>query len=245
MESMVDLVARVNQHRRRMAIEAEKKGNEAIRDYPDWNVVKEYPDGYRMVRLPDVADSEEAFKIGKACGEKGGWCTQGDDMLRNYGSGDSRVNILLDPEGKPVAQIETIRGNDLGHLTDVEYDDILENGGNFYEHAAPRIGQIKGKHNGKPKAEHIPYLQDFVKSGNFSDVRELDNVEMQRFNQSFMTHEDIAHSLDDDEAFRQWYRSKNEYDPPSLLDYPGDTDVAAGLMSWYNEYRRSLIGGGI
>ncbi len=284
MESMVDMVAKINQHRRRMAIEAEKKSNEAIRDYPDWNVVKEYPDGYRMVRLPDVADSEEAFKIGKACGEKGGWCTQGDDMLRNYGSGDSRVNLLLDPDGKPVAQIETTSP---GSLLDQAEDgfELLEkagvpmkyaeeyyfnlgnNSGNKYDMldhiagyhpevyselkskieqpASFSINQIKGKHNQKPKAEHIPYLQDFVKSGNFSDVHDLDNVDMQRFNQSFMTSEDIAHQLDDDEAFRQWYRSKNEYDPPSLLDYPGDTDVARGLMSWYNDYQRSLIGGGI
>jgi hypothetical protein len=285
MESMVDLVARVNQHRRRMAIEAEKKSNEAIRDYPDWNVVKEYPDGYRMVRLPDVADSEEAFKIGKACGEKGGWCTQGDDMLRNYGSGQSRVNLLLDPDGKPVAQVETVKPKEvtpylylrnnhpeieqqIDSKFDQYYEGLKQNGVKLstseriklhdqlasetpeyqqYLQEPPKfnINQIKGKHNGKPKAEHIPYLQDFVKSGNFSDVSELDNVDMQRFNQSFMTSEDIAHQLDDDEAFRQWYRSKNEYDPPSLLDYPGDTDVAAGLMSWYNEYRRSLIGGGI
>jgi hypothetical protein len=213
MESMVDMVAKINQHRRRMAIEAEKKGNEAIRDYPDWNVVKEYPDGYRMVRLPDVADSEEAFKIGKACGEKGGWCTQGDNMIQNYGSGESRLNLLLDPDGKPVAQIETTKEyvdpinhvyhNLMDHDRRVEIDGYmgLDDRGAVdmdpwyaaikdspeyqnYLQESPKfnIGQIKGKHNGKPKAEHIPYLQDFVKSGNFSDVSDLDNVEMYRKN---------------------------------------------------------------
>lgn len=200
MESMVDMVAKVNQHRRRMAIEAEKKSNEAIRDYPDWNVVKEYPNGYRMVRLPDPADSEEAFKIGKACGEKGGWCTK--DALLTYGSGDSRVNLLLDPDGKPVAQIETIRGPDrrapdrfenwLGpekyeqivrefdNSMSNDFPDFLESHPKYTEwlnsKAGTRINQIKGKYNQKPKDEHIPYIQDFVKSGNWSDVSDLDMV---------------------------------------------------------------------
>ncbi len=212
MESMVDLVAKVNQHRRRMAIEAEKKSNEAIRDYPDWNVVKEYPDGYRMVRLPDPADSEEAFKIGKACGEKGGWCTK-DDLL-HYGSGDSRVNLLLDPDGKPVAQVETVkpkpeRSDMISQLKnrgdehfledlyqsrlDVEsgefngdvldrFTEILNDRGVVLDPLTLSINQIKGKYNEKPKAEHIPYLQDFVKSGNFSDVSDLGNVDMENIN---------------------------------------------------------------
>lgn len=207
MEAMVDKVAKINQHRRRMAIEAEKKSNKAIRDFPDWNVVKEYPDGYKMVRLPDVADSEEAFKIGKACGEKGGWCTQGEDMLWNYGSGGSRLNLLLDPDGKPVAQVETVKQDilkpDIFAATELprerlrelvattgdaeHYRAILRETPEYQEYLAnfkPQmsIGQIKGKHNQKPKAEHIPYLQDFVKSGNFSDVRELENVDMENIN---------------------------------------------------------------
>lgn len=210
MEAMVDKVAKINQHRRRMAIEAEKKSNKAIRDFPDWNVVKEYPDGYKMVRLPDVADSEEAFKIGKACGEKGGWCTQGEDMLQNYGSGDSRLNLLLDPDGKPVAQVETVKPdvnlinhvyhNLMDHDRRVELDKLWSNSADdqnvwmeailnspeakqyLAEPTKFSINQIKGKHNQKPKTEHIPYLQDFVKSGNFSDVRELENVDMENIN---------------------------------------------------------------
>jgi hypothetical protein len=220
MESMVDQVAKINQHRRRMAIEAEKKSNEAIRDYPDWNVVKEYPDGYRMVRLPDPADSEEAFKIGTACGEKGGWCTK-DDLLR-YGSGDSRLNILLDPDGKPVAQVETVKPENVSPFVYLMQNrpEIGEQVSNrfrsFRDEFEPnnyilpenerialrnqfasetpeyqqfaqeptkyKIRQIKGKYNQKPKAEHFPNLQDFVKSGNFSDIRDLGNVDMENIN---------------------------------------------------------------
>jgi hypothetical protein len=256
MQSMVDLVARVNQHRRRMAIEAEKKGNEAIRDYPDWNVVKEYPDGYRMVRLPDVADSEEAFKIGKACGEKGGWCTQGDDMLRNYGSGDSRVNLLLDPEGKPVAQVETVKQGilkpDVFAATELprerlrelvattgdaeHYRAVLRETPEYQDYLANfkppiSIGQIKGKHNAKPKAEHIPYLQDFVKSGNFSDVSDLDNVDMFRSGSSYTTREDMIK----EPGFVDFMIERN-------LNPIDDGDFGRGLNYWNNNRQIGIDG---
>jgi len=272
MESMVDMVAKINQHRRRMAIEAEKKGNEAIRDFPDWNVVKEYPDGYRMVRLPDVADSEEAFKIGKACGEKGGWCTQGDDMLEQYGSGDSRINLLLDPEGKQVAQVETSKEifprsqreasststfhnmfselesainrrpelvDEFYRLSDEpefydfvkkEFPDIV---GRYPNPGETRlgIGQIKGKHNQKPKAEHIPYLQDFVKSGNFSDVSDLDNVDMFRNGSSYTTREDLIK----EPGFVDFMIERN-------LNPIDDGDLGRGINYWNNNRQIGIDG---
>ena len=39
----------------------------------------------------------------------------------------------------------------------------------------PRIMQIKGKQNRAPKAEYLPYVQDFVKSGNWGEVGDLHN----------------------------------------------------------------------
>jgi ADP-Ribosyltransferase in polyvalent proteins/PcfJ-like protein len=42
----------------------------------------------------------------------------------------------------------------------------------------PRINQIKGKGNAKPKKDYIPYVQDFVKSGKWSDVGDLLNADL-------------------------------------------------------------------
>jgi hypothetical protein len=39
-----------------------------------------------------------------------------------------------------------------------------------------QIAQIKGKQNRAPKEEYLPYVQDFVKSGNWSDVGDLGNT---------------------------------------------------------------------
>ena len=35
---------------------------------------------------------------------------------------------------------------------------------------SPNIVQIKGKQNRAPKEDYLPFVQDFVKSGNWSDV---------------------------------------------------------------------------
>lgn len=42
--------------------------------------------------------------------------------------------------------------------------------------APPSIVQIKGKANAKPKDEYLPYVQDFVRSGKWGDVGDLQNT---------------------------------------------------------------------
>ncbi len=44
------------------------------------------------------------------------------------------------------------------------------------ENEPPSIIQIKGKGNAKPKDDYIPYVQDFVKGSNWSDVGDLKNT---------------------------------------------------------------------
>lgn len=43
-----------------------------------------------------------------------------------------------------------------------------------------RIVQIKGKGNAAPVADYLPFVQDFVKSGNWSDVGDLHNTGLRR-----------------------------------------------------------------
>ena len=46
--------------------------------------------------------------------------------------------------------------------------------------APPRITQIKGKQNAAPNEEYLPYVQDFVKSGKFSEVGDFANTGLVR-----------------------------------------------------------------
>lgn len=53
----------------------------------------------------------------------------------------------------------------------------------------PSITQIKGFKNKKPADEYLPMVQDFVKSGNWSDVRDLRNADMRRTLDAFNSNE--------------------------------------------------------
>ncbi len=78
----------------------------------------------------------------------GGYC---DDVL----SGRSRIYSLRDAKGQPHVTIETAP-----------------------EDEAARIVQIKGKANRAPNEEYLPFVQDFVKSGKWSDVGDIENAGM-------------------------------------------------------------------
>ena len=55
-----------------------------------------------------------------------------------------------------------------------------------------RIVQIKGKQNAAPKAEYLPYVQDFVKSGTYSDVGDLQNTGLFKLGNDYMTEAEAA-----------------------------------------------------
>jgi len=70
------------------------------------------------------------------------------------------------------------RNPDVEELTDEHTAQALKEAG-----VAPqpdRIVQIKGKQNRAPKEEYLPYVQDFVKSGNWSDVGDFGNTDLVR-----------------------------------------------------------------
>ncbi len=60
------------------------------------------------------------------------------------------------------------------------------------ESLAPRITQIKGKQNAAPKEDYLPYIQDFVKGGNWSDVGDARNAGLRRYSDVFNLNEQRA-----------------------------------------------------
>ena len=62
---------------------------------------------------------------------------------------------------------------------------------NKYGMPAPSIQQIKGKANRAPNEEYLPYVQDFVKSGKWSDVGDFHNTGFAHKADAIFTNEDI------------------------------------------------------
>ena len=52
---------------------------------------------------------------------------------------------------------------------------------------SPKITQIKGKGNAKPKEEYIPFVQDFVRGGEWSDVGDFKNTGLVKYEGKIMT----------------------------------------------------------
>lgn len=121
-------------------------------------------------------------------------------------SGKAKVYSLVDPKGAPHATVEVGQNKNLDfnkwweQQTPEKRAEINrraqqgEHNMSVFEapeylaaRAAlpPRITQIKGKQNRAPNEEYLPYIQDFVKSGKWSDIGDLQNTGLRRTSDAF------------------------------------------------------------
>jgi hypothetical protein len=103
---------------------------------------------------------EDALKYeGETMGHcVGGYCP---DVIE----GRSRIYSLRDKKGEPHVTIEVEPG-----------PRIFDTGTPEGRPGPENIAQIKGKGNKAPKDEYLPFVQDFVRSGNWSKVGDLQNT---------------------------------------------------------------------
>jgi len=179
-------------------------------------VHKEYPEGYKWIELTqpkadpsrplpegyhyetekdgsvvvdsrtgEVASPELAAAL-KYEGDTMGHCVGGycPDVLE----GRSRIYSLRDAKGEPhvTVEVQPVRGSELGRMMGDLSD---EEAAAIYKNPPQRIKQIKGKQNRAPKEEYLPYVQDFVKSGQWSDVGDLQNTKLRRTSDAFNENE--------------------------------------------------------
>jgi hypothetical protein len=131
-------------------------------------------------------------------------------------SGRAKVYSLLDAKGEPHVTIETkapsLRSN-YDELQPLQRQADLEADAQNFQTFAERdkfadkryqelkaqlmaekkpegdytITQIKGKGNAKPKEDYLPFVQDFVKGGNWADVRDFHHTGLVREGDQIMT----------------------------------------------------------
>jgi hypothetical protein len=171
-------------------------------------VYKEYPEGYRWVELnkPGAFASESEAMGHSVRGyeppkDHPDWIEgSGDRGNLGYGhggwegikSGRAKVYSLVDPKGEPHVTVEI--GQTRGLSQDEAANKAREEGlrGKAFAERVfdlmegkdlpSTITQIKGKQNAAPKEEYLPYVQDFVQSGNWSDVGDLRNAGLRDIN---------------------------------------------------------------
>jgi hypothetical protein len=133
---------------------------------------------------------------------------EGDTMRHCVGrycddvaSGKSRIFSLRDAKGQPHVTIET-RPGDFGGTDEAGFIQRAQDRGwdqdRIQRHIAqlnesnafdPTIIQIKGKSDKKPNDEYLPFVQDFVKSGKWSDVGDLQNSGLRKTSDAWNANE--------------------------------------------------------
>ena len=205
----VERVAKINDWRAAQKVAADQaRANNAAtvlhKDYPDkgfkWVELKkqdQLPEGWseefvdtefgklRKLRDPKtggltgIDPREEALRDAlKYEGDTMGHCVGGycDDVA----SGKSRIYSLRDAKGQPHTTIE---------VTPDQSNSVRSLQANTPE--SFQILQIKGKGNKAPNPEYLPYVQDFVKSGKWSDVGDLQNTGLVKHQSGYLTQEEL------------------------------------------------------
>jgi hypothetical protein len=95
------------------------------------------------------------------------------------------------------------RNPDIQNLTDEHTTQALKEAG--VPPQPDRIVQIKGKGNAKPKEQYLPFVQDFVKTGNWSQVGDFKNTDL-------ISADTIRKAGWDLSGNTQKYFTKQEYD---------------------------------
>ena len=156
---------------------------------------KEYPENNplglswkELKALDDTPEGRQALADAlKYEGDTMGHCVGGycDDVA----SGRTKIYSLRDAKGEPHVTVEvkpqSYVARDLAKFIGKDEVDRLSDSGMSLKQIAASIedfkpnisiAQIKGKQNRKPNEEYIPFVQDFVKSGQWSDVGDLQNT---------------------------------------------------------------------
>jgi len=157
------------------------------------------PEGKNTIHHPNKIKLEDALDYeGKTMGHcVGGYCP---DVI----SGKKRIYSLRDAKGEPHVTVEvkppdmeefikslppydrykigeSVREKHFGAKVpaekEKEYEELFDQAVKYkYGEPKPNIMQIKGKGNAAPKEEYLPFVHDFVKGGEWSDVGDLHNT---------------------------------------------------------------------
>lgn len=142
---------------------------------------KDQPGFHETSKDPIAAQREKLQNWLTQEGDAMGHCVGGycDDVL----SGRTKIYSLRDAKGEPHVTIEVEQSGRQPSFEsmygrppkdDAELQQFMREESEFPVEQA--IRQIKGKRNRAPNSEYLPFVQDFVKSGQWSDVGDLANT---------------------------------------------------------------------
>lgn len=139
------------------------------------------------------ATPEEAWLAGRLAeeGNTMGHCVGG--YCEGVANGESKIYSLRDAKGKSHVTVE-VNPNKLFEAEDgstYRRDSQNQAGYPTKEQLPPEITQIKGKQNRAPNKEYLPYVQDFVQSGKWGEVGDLENTGLWKTKTGYLSDTDM------------------------------------------------------
>lgn len=194
----VERVAQINAWRAAQMAAAKKA---ALEGAPVFKTYENAPKGLHWRNIAVPGNEEATRTLHKNVGDQMGICVGGEDYCSRAIKGEAQHYTLFDEAGEPHVTVEVASPitpeeakrafkKEHGRLPEDE-DELFEWADeNFATAELPSIKQIKGKQNRAPNEEYLPFVQDFVRSGKWSDVGDLQNTGLYR--RSTLTPEEQA-----------------------------------------------------
>jgi hypothetical protein len=164
----------------------------------------------------------------------GGW-----DAIQ---SGKAKVYSLRDAKGQSHATIEvqTKSRDEFIHENFRDYQDMLQEGKDFANRwvdeqlakAPQTITQIKGEGNKVIKDEYLPFVQDFVRSGNWSKVGDLQNTGLMTLRPEY--NKDLVDAITKAGGTAPYYVTKEELDNLVKTYLPDQSYAHGGAVKLKN-----------
>ena len=219
----VQHVHNINKWREDNRAEANKK----LAFNPATFLHKDYPDSdyaWYQIRHPDMTDEEKSF-------------------LENNDIDENDYPQSLKDKGRALDEALKYEGDTMGHCVGGYSDEVANGESNIYslrnkktgephvtvevnpseqEHfgAPPDIAQIKGKGNKKPVDRYLPYVQDFVKSGNWDKVGDLQNTDLRRMDIQYAPYSDLIYRMKKAGENVPKYMTEEEFQAAQKRHYP-------------------------
>lgn len=135
---------------------------------------------------PDVvAGRSRIFSLRDAKGEPHVTVEVEPESRIGFRKGEGPQNVA-DEYTQKTEWLEGVQSGKIGN--DVTFAEWWRGQNGIPEPERPmKISQIKGKQNAAPKADYLPYVQDFVKSGNWSHIGDFKNTGLIREGDQIMT----------------------------------------------------------
>jgi hypothetical protein len=174
-----------------------------VANNPATHTFKEYPSennpkgvSWRQIKKPEGYPKEEAEKFVRDATKYEGdimrHCVGGAGHCEPLLRGDVEIYTLRDAKGEPHVTIEVqppkkYTEDDVyeqfpGGVRDAAksktLNQYIESKLAELNNKPSKILEIKGKNNRKPNPEYIPFVQDFIKSGNWSEIRDLHHTDL-------------------------------------------------------------------